>query len=83
MARDFTGLLSWTPYQRRDPVTGRVKTHLRKPTARQTSPRLKAFQNCVADEMRGRTFNDSRAVRQAFGEAARQCSAQVPARVEA
>lgn len=77
MARDFSSAIRFTPYTRRDPVTGTVKTHLRSPNARQTSQRLLAFQNCVADGMRGRTFTGpdaARQVRQAFAETARACA---------
>jgi len=71
--------LLFTPYQRRDPVTDEVGSYLRKATARQTSRRLKEFQQCVADQMRGKTFRgpdpaaNARAVREAFASAAKQC----------
>jgi hypothetical protein len=79
--------LDFTPFQRTDPVTGETQDLLRKGSARQTSPRLKAFQRCVAQQMRGRTFNEgsaeanSRAVREAFSNAARQCEGVSPAQV--
>jgi len=41
------------PFQHRDPVTGETKTFLRKSHSRQSSPRLKAFQHCVAEGQRG------------------------------
>ena len=73
--------LDFSVHDRKDPVTGQVSTIIRKGNARQTSQRLKSFQNCVAEQMRGRDFTvpgdpaaSSRAVRQAFSEAARQCS---------
>ena len=45
--------VGFTLYSRRDPVTGTVKQFVRKSTARQSSPELKAFQQCVAKGMRG------------------------------
>jgi len=40
-------------YQHRDPVTGTTKIFLRNAHSRQSSPRLKNFQRCVADAQRG------------------------------
>lgn len=45
--------LNFTYYERKDPVTGEVGSFVRKGTARQTSRRLKEFQQCVASGMRG------------------------------
>jgi hypothetical protein len=73
--------LSFTPYKRRDPVTGETQNLMRNANSRQTSERLKSFQRCVAQQMRGRDFTvpgdpqaSSRAVREAFSEAAQQCA---------
>lgn len=46
--------LGFTAYERRDPVTGTKKQFLRSSRSRQSSPKLKAFQNCVAQNMRGK-----------------------------
>jgi hypothetical protein len=79
--------LSFTPYKRRDPVTGETQNLMRNANSRQTSPRLKAFQRCVAQQMRGRTFNEgspeanARAVREAFANAANQCEGVSPNQV--
>lgn len=72
--------LAFRAYSRRDPVTGVSKTFLRDARSRQTSPRLKAFQRCVADSMRGKTFRggsateNARAIRSAFASAAKSCA---------
>jgi hypothetical protein len=73
--------LDFTPFQRTDPVTGETQDLLRKGSARQTSPRLREFQRCVGEQLRGRDFTvpgdpeaSSRAVREAFSDAARQCA---------
>lgn len=79
--------LDFSVHDRKDPVTGEVQTIIRKGSARQTSPRLKAFQRCVAQQMRGRTFNEgsasenARAVRRAFSNAANQCQGVSPGQV--
>ena len=71
--------LDFTPYQRRDPVTGETEKLVRKGNSRQSSPRLKAFQRCVREQMTGRTFSGatpkerSRAVRAALTDAAKTC----------
>lgn len=75
--------LAFRAYSRRDPVTGTTKTFLRDARSRQTSARLKAFQRCVADGMRGKTFRgaspaeNARAVRNAFAGAAKACAGRV------
>lgn len=72
--------LRFTPYQRRDPVTGTVGEYLRTATARQTSRRLKEFQACVRQGMLGfrptgaTPAERARALRQEFGRVAAQCS---------
>ena len=73
--------LDFRAYARRDPVSGTTKTFLRKARSRQSSARLKAFQRCVADQMRGKTFRggatraeNARAVRAAFASAAKGCA---------
>lgn len=72
--------LAFTAYSRRDPVSGSTKTFLRKAHSRQSSERLRRFQSCVADAMRGKTFRggsaeeNARAIREAFAGAARSCS---------
>lgn len=72
--------LAFRAYTRRDPVTGVSKTWLRDARSRQTSPRLKRFQRCVADAMRGKTFRgaspaeNARAIRNAFAQAAKACA---------
>lgn len=73
--------LDFSVHDRKDPVTGEVSTIIRKGSARQTSQRLKSFQRCIGEQMRGRNFTvpgdpqaSSRAVREAFSEAAQQCS---------
>ncbi len=45
--------LDFSYYERRDPVSGTVDGFVRKGSARQTSRRLKEFQQCVAQGMRG------------------------------
>ena len=72
--------LNFTAYSRRDPVTGTKKTFLRNAHARQSSRRLKEFQKCVADAMRGTTARgpdpaeNARAIRSAFASAAKSCA---------
>lgn len=72
--------LAFTAYSRRDPVTGTVKTFLRSAHSRQTSERLKRFQACVANEMRGfratgaTPAERARSIRNSFAQAARSCS---------
>lgn len=72
--------LGFEPYERRDPVNGDTKTFMRTVHARQSSKRLKNFQRCVADKMRGQNFHgqgarqDSSAVRSAFTAAAKSCA---------
>lgn len=39
----------------------------------QTSSKLKAFQSCVGDELRGKKFADRKAVKAAFTSAANKC----------
>lgn len=75
--------LAFHAYSRRDPVTGSTKTFLRNAHSRQSSMRLKNFQRCVADQMRGKSFRgsspeeDARAVRMTFAQAAKACSGRV------
>lgn len=72
--------LSFTPFTRTDPVTGEPQSLIRSSEARQRSPRLKAFQRCVREQMQGRTFTGANAkersvaVRRALSEAAKTCS---------
>jgi len=72
--------ISLEAYSRRDPVNGDTKTFLRKAHSRQTSLRLKNFQRCVADQLRGHSFRggspveDARAVRASFAQAAKSCA---------
>ena len=73
--------LQFTPYSRRDPVTGERGNYIRNAHSIQSSKRLKAFQSCVADAMRGKTFKggspaeNARAIRNAFSSAAKSCAA--------
>lgn len=72
-------VLQFTPYTRRDPVKGTRGTYIRGAHSVQSSKRLKEFQSCVADAMRGKTFNsgnareNAAAVRNAFASAAKSC----------
>jgi hypothetical protein len=67
-------------YERRDPVTDRKNSFVRSKHARQSSRRLKDFQACVAEQMRGKTFrsgdarSDALSVRMTFTQAAKACS---------
>jgi hypothetical protein len=71
--------LGFTPFSRRDPVSGATESLIRKDSARQSSPKLKAFQRCVREQMQGRTFSGSTSrersmgVRKALSEAAKTC----------
>jgi hypothetical protein len=70
----------FTPYVRRDPVSGAKQQLLRNPHSNQSSARLKAQQRCVRANLEGHTFRsgDARAnasaVRSALAGAARACS---------
>lgn len=71
--------LGFTPFSRRDPVSGQTESLIRKDSARQSSPKLKAFQRCIREQMQGRTFSGAThrdrasAVRKALSEAAKTC----------
>lgn len=71
--------LGFTPFSRRDPVTNTTQSLIRKDTARQSSPKLKAFQRCIREQMQGRTFSGANskdralAVRKALSDAAKTC----------
>lgn len=71
--------ITFTAYSRRDPVTGTVKSHLRKKRSIQTSKRLKEFQACIRNAMAGKTFRtgkageNAKAVRLALAAAAKNC----------
>lgn len=64
----------------RDPVTGATKSFVRTKHARQSSSRLKAHNQCVAEQMRGFTARggdatqDSMAVRDRFTQASKACA---------
>lgn len=72
--------LRFTPYQRRDPVTGAVGDYVRTASARQTSRRLKEFQACVRQGMLGFRSTGgtpqerARSIRQQFTQVAKQCA---------
>ena len=72
--------LNFTAYSRRDPVSGTVKTFLRSGTARQTSPELLRFKQCVREGMRGfrptgaTPAERSRSIRTQFANVAKRCS---------
>ncbi len=74
-------VLEFTPYNRRDPVTGTKGSYIRNAHSYQTSKRLKEFQGCVREAMTGFTASGSNAkersqsVRAAFTAAARKCKA--------
>lgn len=67
-------------YQRRDPVSGSVKTFVRNPHARQSSAVLLEHQKCVRQGMAGKTFKggdaraDSLAVRQTLASVSKGCA---------
>ena len=69
-----------TPYTRRDPVKGTRGTYIRNAHSVQSSRRLKEFQSCVADAMRGKTFRsgnareNAAAIRNTFASAAKSCA---------
>jgi len=75
--------LQFTPYTRRDPVTGERYTYIRKAHSVQTSKRLKEFQRCIRESMIGKTFRggsakeNAKAVREAFAAAAKSCGAKI------
>jgi hypothetical protein len=50
--------LEFTPYRRRNPLTGEIQSHIRTGNARQTSRGLKNFQACVRRNMQGKCFTD-------------------------
>jgi len=72
--------LDFEAYSRRDPVNGATKTFLRNKHARQSSPRLKAFQRCVRQQLEGHTYRggdpatNSAQVRAGLSAAARSCA---------
>ena len=72
-------VLQFTPYTRRDPVKGERGSYIRGAHSVQSSKRLKEFQSCVADAMRGKKFEGKTAreraiaVRNAFASAAKSC----------
>lgn len=68
--------LDFTPYQRKDPVTGETKSYIRKGSARQTSEDLKEHQQCVANAMRNENFSGAADTRDAFRQASKQCAGQ-------
>lgn len=45
--------IEFTPYTRRDPVTGTPGSYMRNSRSYQTSKRLKEFQGCVRNAMTG------------------------------
>lgn len=63
-----------------DPVTRKTELIVRNAHNHQSSKRLKDFQRCVAEKMRGKTFRgqgavqDSVAVRSTFTQAAKGCA---------
>lgn len=71
--------LQFTPFSRRDPVTGETEQLIRNSNSRQSSKRLKNFQKCVREQMTGKTFTGSSArersmaVRSALSAAAKAC----------
>lgn len=72
--------LGFTAYERRDPVTGSKKKFLRSSNSRQTSAKLKAFQACVAQNMRGKKATGATAqerassIRNQFQSVAKGCA---------
>lgn len=69
------------PYLRRDPVTGQEKLFFRKRHDTIHSPRLQAYDRCMADQLRGHRYRghgaaaDEAAVREALRQAAQYCHA--------
>lgn len=53
---------------------GSQPTYIRSKRSIQTSSDLIALQQCVGDELRGESFSDRAAVRDAFASAASSCS---------
>ncbi|MDA8263314.1 MAG: hypothetical protein M0Z47_10845 [Actinomycetota bacterium] len=67
-------------YLHRDPVTGQTNSFVRTKHARQSSERLRAHKQCVAEQMRGFTARggdarqDSMSVRERFTQASKACA---------
>lgn len=67
------------PYVRRDPVTGQEALYFRKRHNTIRSPRLQAYDQCMADQLRGHRYrgqgsaDDEAAVRDALRQAAHYC----------
>ena len=74
--------LSFTPYSRRDPVSEETGEFLRKAGSRQTSAKLKEFQKCVGEKMRGfkaegtNSKERSESIRKKFSSVAISCKAE-------
>jgi len=71
--------IEFTPYSRRDPVTGQRGNYIRNAHSIQSSARLKEFQGCVRKALAGKKYEGdtpkekSMAVRAAFTSAAESC----------
>lgn len=57
-----------------DPQKGGQPAYVRSKRSVQTSAKLKAFQQCIANDLEGKTFSNRKAVRDAFTKAAEGCS---------
>lgn len=80
MAKDNdAAMIAEEPYWRRDPVTGQEKLFFRKRHDTIRSPRLQAYDRCMADQLRGHRYRghgaamDETAVREALRQSARYC----------
>lgn len=73
-------LINEEPCLRRDPITGQEKLFFRKRHNTIHSPRLQAYDRCMADQLRGHRYRgqgsvvDEAAVREALRQAAQYCS---------
>jgi len=80
MAKDNEAtMINEEPYMRRDPITGQEKLFFRKRRDTIRSPRLQAYDRCMADQLRGHRYHgqgsaaDETAVREALRQAAQYC----------
>lgn len=81
MAKENEGyLINEEPYLRRDPITGQEKLFFRKRHDTIHSPRLQAYDRCMAGQLRGKRYRgqgsaaDEAAVREALRQAAQYCA---------
>ena len=67
-----------TGKSRRVHVTkGDQPDYTRNPTTHATSKRLLAFRRCIADKLRGKKYGSSKAIKEAFAKAAKECEAEL------